>query len=154
MSGLRPGGHPPLPMSLTHRARISGTGDVAGRTRQAASPLVFGRVQAFRAVSPSAGPRGTAVPARLSSKEALMHHHTTSGPAGLSRTRPVAVLLLVLAMAVALFGGRAAASGPPAQTTAAVQPAAASSLPCDIYAAGGTPCIAAHSTTRALFAAY
>jgi hypothetical protein len=31
---------------------------------------------------------------------------------------------------------------------------AAGSLPCDIYAAGGTPCVAAHSTTRALFAAY
>jgi len=26
--------------------------------------------------------------------------------------------------------------------------------PCDIFAAGGTPCIAAHSTTRALFAAF
>ncbi|PTA47916.1 arabinofuranosidase catalytic domain-containing protein [Micromonospora sp. RP3T] len=26
--------------------------------------------------------------------------------------------------------------------------------PCDIYAAGGTPCVAAHSTTRALFRAY
>jgi len=26
--------------------------------------------------------------------------------------------------------------------------------PCDIYAAGGTPCVAAHSTTRALFHAY
>src|SRR6188474_2590953 len=31
---------------------------------------------------------------------------------------------------------------------------AASNLPCDIYAAAGTPCVAAHSTTRALFAAY
>ncbi|HJP73333.1 MAG TPA: arabinofuranosidase catalytic domain-containing protein, partial [Pseudonocardiaceae bacterium] len=31
---------------------------------------------------------------------------------------------------------------------------AASSLPCDIYAAGGTPCVAAYSTTRALFSAY
>jgi hypothetical protein len=31
---------------------------------------------------------------------------------------------------------------------------AASSLPCDIYAAGGTPCVAAHSTIRALFSAY
>ncbi|WP_329314965.1 arabinofuranosidase catalytic domain-containing protein [Streptomyces sp. NBC_01262] len=31
---------------------------------------------------------------------------------------------------------------------------AATSLPCDIYAAAGTPCVAAHSTTRALFAAY
>jgi hypothetical protein len=30
----------------------------------------------------------------------------------------------------------------------------ATSLPCDIYAAGGTPCVAAHSTTRALFASY
>ncbi|TVY78533.1 putative alpha-L-arabinofuranosidase B [Lachnellula suecica] len=26
--------------------------------------------------------------------------------------------------------------------------------PCDIYAAGGTPCVAAHSTTRALYSAY
>ncbi|WP_370081115.1 arabinofuranosidase catalytic domain-containing protein [Streptacidiphilus sp. MAP12-16] len=32
--------------------------------------------------------------------------------------------------------------------------AAAGSLPCDIYGAAGTPCVAAHSTTRALFAAY
>jgi hypothetical protein len=31
---------------------------------------------------------------------------------------------------------------------------AAGSLPCDIYGAAGTPCVAAHSTTRALFAAY
>ena len=32
--------------------------------------------------------------------------------------------------------------------------AATPSLPCDIYAAGGTPCVTAHSTTRALFATY
>src|SRR4051794_28059016 len=31
---------------------------------------------------------------------------------------------------------------------------AAASLPCDIYAANGTPCVAAHSTTRALFGTY
>jgi hypothetical protein len=31
---------------------------------------------------------------------------------------------------------------------------AATSQVCDIYAAGGTPCIGAHSTTRALFGAY
>ncbi len=31
---------------------------------------------------------------------------------------------------------------------------AAVMLPCDIYAAAGTPCVAAHSTVRALFAAY
>ena len=32
--------------------------------------------------------------------------------------------------------------------------AATATLPCDIYAAGGTPCVAAQSTTRALFASY
>ena len=31
---------------------------------------------------------------------------------------------------------------------------AASSLPCDLYATGGTPCEAAYSSTRALFASY
>ncbi|NKE58701.1 alpha-L-arabinofuranosidase [Lentzea sp. PSKA42] len=31
---------------------------------------------------------------------------------------------------------------------------AAATGPCDIYASGGTPCIAAHSTTRALYGAY
>jgi len=31
---------------------------------------------------------------------------------------------------------------------------AAGSGPCDIYASGGTPCVAAHSTVRALFSAY
>ncbi|HEU5429079.1 MAG TPA: arabinofuranosidase catalytic domain-containing protein [Actinocrinis sp.] len=31
---------------------------------------------------------------------------------------------------------------------------AAAQGPCDIYAAGGTPCVAAHSTTRALYGAY
>jgi hypothetical protein len=40
-----------------------------------------------------------------------------------------------------------------AVTTGATAQAAASG-PCDIYAAGGTPCVAAHSTVRALYAAY
>src|SRR5438874_2820691 len=31
---------------------------------------------------------------------------------------------------------------------------AATQGPCDIYATGGTPCVAAHSTTRALYGAY
>src|ERR1051326_626526 len=31
---------------------------------------------------------------------------------------------------------------------------AAGTGPCDIYASGGTPCVAAHSTVRALFGAY
>lgn len=31
---------------------------------------------------------------------------------------------------------------------------AAGTLPCDLYASGGTPCVAAHSTTRARYSAY
>src|SRR5438876_6519851 len=31
---------------------------------------------------------------------------------------------------------------------------AAGTGPCDIYAGGGTPCVAAHSTTRALYGSY
>jgi len=41
-----------------------------------------------------------------------------------------------------------------AVTLPATAAAAATSLPCDVYAAGGTPCVTAHSTTRALFASY
>ncbi|MEV6006938.1 arabinofuranosidase catalytic domain-containing protein [Streptomyces sp. NPDC051976] len=80
---------------------------------------------------------------------------------GRRRARPIAVFLAALAMAAAMFGGRAAATGPEdhAAVRGAVQAAvpaaaAASSLPCDLYAAGGTPCVAAHSTTRALLASY
>jgi hypothetical protein len=39
-------------------------------------------------------------------------------------------------------------------TATAATSQAATQEPCDIYAAGGTPCVAAHSTTRALYAAY
>ncbi|MFF0133509.1 arabinofuranosidase catalytic domain-containing protein [Streptomyces mirabilis] len=39
-------------------------------------------------------------------------------------------------------------------TAAAGTAGAATSGPCDIYAAGSTPCVAAHSTTRALYASY
>jgi hypothetical protein len=60
----------------------------------------------------------------------------------LRRARLVAALLLALAIAV------------PAFSVATRAASAASSLPCDIYAAGGTPCEAAYSTTRALFASY
>src|ERR1700736_2247354 len=35
-----------------------------------------------------------------------------------------------------------------------VAQAETSPRPCDIYASAGTPCVAAHSTTRALYAAY
>jgi non-reducing end alpha-L-arabinofuranosidase len=47
--------------------------------------------------------------------------------------------ILVLTVAAVSVGGVAQAAG---------------SLPCDIYASAGTPCVAAHSTTRALFSAY
>jgi non-reducing end alpha-L-arabinofuranosidase len=50
--------------------------------------------------------------------------------------------------ALALVGGALAGAG----VTAA--PASAASLPCDIYASYGTPCVAAHSMVRALYASY
>jgi non-reducing end alpha-L-arabinofuranosidase len=55
-------------------------------------------------------------------------------------------VLLLLGAALALAVGALAAGSAP--------PAAAASLPCDSYASGGTPCVAAHSTTRALYASY
>ncbi|MFB0614806.1 arabinofuranosidase catalytic domain-containing protein [Streptomyces sp. AGS-58] len=39
-------------------------------------------------------------------------------------------------------------------TPATPPPPSGGSGPCDIYAAGGTPCVAAHSTVRALYGAY
>jgi hypothetical protein len=56
---------------------------------------------------------------------------------------------LLLAGAVVLTAGVMAGAGAGAPTAGA-----ASSLPCDIYASGGTPCVAAYSTTRALYASY
>ena len=55
--------------------------------------------------------------------------------------------LLILIAAVGLVLGALSVSGITTQ-------AAGSSRPCDIYAAAGTPCVAAHSTVRALFSAY
>jgi len=46
----------------------------------------------------------------------------------------------------------ASASPSSSPTTSSTPPAGQE--PCDIFAAGGTPCVAAHSTTRALFASY
>ena len=56
--------------------------------------------------------------------------------------------LLVLTATVTLALGGLLASGASSPSRAATQE------PCDIYAAANTPCVAAHSTTRALFAAY
>jgi hypothetical protein len=58
---------------------------------------------------------------------------------------------LLAAAALALTAGAVAGVGAGFSTSPA---AAATSLPCDIYASGGTPCVAAHSTTRALYASY
>jgi hypothetical protein len=56
--------------------------------------------------------------------------------------------LAAACLLVAVF----ALTGATFQATTAV--AATPSLPCDLYSAGGTPCVTAHSTTRALFASY
>jgi hypothetical protein len=52
--------------------------------------------------------------------------------------------LLSVATAAALVGAVAGGGVSQAATTG----------PCDIYASGGTPCVAAHSTTRALYGSY
>src|SRR5215472_11127505 len=64
------------------------------------------------------------------------------------RLRHTRRALLALAATVTLALGGLLASGAASPSRAATQ------LPCDIYAAANTPCVAAHSTTRALFAAY
>ncbi len=56
--------------------------------------------------------------------------------------------------ALLIFGGAMALAAGTLATCVASPASAATSLPCDIYASAGTPCVAAHSTTRALYAAY
>ncbi|WP_377272945.1 alpha-L-arabinofuranosidase B [Peterkaempfera sp. SMS 1(5)a] len=53
---------------------------------------------------------------------------------------------LSAAAAVVLIAGAVAGGAQTAQ--------AAGTLPCDLYASGGTACVAAHSTTRALYSSY
>jgi non-reducing end alpha-L-arabinofuranosidase len=61
-------------------------------------------------------------------------------------------LLSRLMLAVAVGAAVALAAGLVSVSAGTVQ--AGSRLPCDIYASAGTPCVAAHSTVRALYAAY
>jgi hypothetical protein len=73
--------------------------------------------------------------------------------------RPARVRTLAAAAAIALLPAGvtfATATAAPASAAPAAQQALPSRPqgPCDIYAAGGTPCVAAHSTTRALYASY
>jgi hypothetical protein len=51
---------------------------------------------------------------------------------------------------VACTGGITPSSPPPSSPSSPPP----GNGPCDVYAAGGTPCVAAHSTTRALFGSY
>jgi len=64
------------------------------------------------------------------------------------RVRHARKALLALAASATLAAGVLLAGGAGSPSRAATQE------PCDIYAAAGTPCVAAHSTTRALYAAY
>ena len=72
------------------------------------------------------------------------------------RPRRARRALLMAGAAFALIVGALAGAGAGIPPFRLGVPAAraASSLPCDIYASGGTPCVAAYSTTRALYASY
>jgi non-reducing end alpha-L-arabinofuranosidase len=61
------------------------------------------------------------------------------------------LLLTFLMIAGLLVGALGVSGGLGFPATSAF---AAGSLPCDIYASGSTPCVAAHSTVRALYSAY
>ena len=63
------------------------------------------------------------------------------------RTLAAAVALALLPLGLTFATATAA---PAAQQAPPSRPQG----PCDVYAAGGTPCVAAHSTTRALYASY
>lgn len=75
--------------------------------------------------------------------------HQASPPSSVlaltTRSRRQLLVLAVAAVVCAAYALVAIGSG-----TAR----AATQGPCDIYAAGGTPCVAAHSTTRALYGSY
>jgi hypothetical protein len=60
------------------------------------------------------------------------------------------VILTILAGFAVSCGGNSSSSS----TTTSTTTVSSASLPCDNYASAGTPCVAAHSTTRALFASY
>ncbi len=68
---------------------------------------------------------------------------TFSSDRRLGRVARLALALVVAPAATVVLSAPAPASTPLAGTG-----------PCDIYATGGTPCVAAHSTVRALYGAY
>src|SRR5262252_3728567 len=60
------------------------------------------------------------------------------------RTLAAATALALLPLGITFATATAAQAAPPPRPQG----------PCDIYAAAGTPCVAAHSSTRALYASY
>jgi Alpha-L-arabinofuranosidase B, catalytic len=66
----------------------------------------------------------------------------------------VASLVAIVGLAAAGAPAQAATSAPSSVLTHSVASAAAVSLPCDIYSADGTPCVAAYSMGRALYSSY
>ena len=64
----------------------------------------------------------------------------------MTRKRSIVAFVAFVASAAAVLAGAAVYAAPPV--------AAAGTGPCDIYASGGTPCVAAHSTVRALYGSY
>src|SRR5690242_1858177 len=68
-------------------------------------------------------------------------------PATRLRTLAAATALALLPLGVTFATATPAPAAPLASASGAQGP-------CDIYAAGGTPCVAAYSTTRALYASY
>ncbi|MER6033880.1 arabinofuranosidase catalytic domain-containing protein [Streptomyces sp. NPDC001835] len=69
----------------------------------------------------------------------------TTGAGPRPPRRPYARVRSLSAVLALVLGALAGLSGPAE---------AAGSLPCDIYGGAGTPCVAAHSTVRALYGAY
>src|SRR3984885_11884836 len=66
-------------------------------------------------------------------------------------------LWCAVASAALVLAALAAASGPAgaaAQVSSSSSSSSSSARPCNIYAAGGTPCVAAYSTVRALYRSY
>lgn len=66
------------------------------------------------------------------------------------KTRIAAVLTLASGLALAVATSMVATQAAAGAQAAPARPQG----PCDIYAAAGAPCVAAHSTTRALYASY
>ncbi len=85
----------------------------------------------------------------MASGSSVRHRLIGAGVRGFVNRRTRMRALTQLAAATVLVAGTTVGI---AMTAGTAQ--AATTGPCDIYASGGTPCVAAHSTTRALYGAY